>query len=95
MTAEENLPQKIIDVLINIEKYSLFVSSTARVAEVITKTSVIVTAHSPSIFVIAGLKSAAPIVSESISPLERVMEDYELERFSSEQKEILFFKRKL
>lgn len=84
----------MVEVLTNIEKYSLFVSSTVKVAEVITKASIVVTSHSPSIFVIAGLKSAAPIVSESISPLEKVMEDYEMECSSSEEKEILFFKRK-
>lgn len=94
LTSEQDLKKQVDEVLRNIEKYALFVPSTSKVAEIVRKTTNILDAHSPSIFVIAGLKSASPIVAESIASLGPLMEDYELERFSSEGKEILIFKRK-
>lgn len=81
--------------MIHTEKHSLFVTSASKVAEIIRKISVIVDAHAPPIFVIAGIKSATKVVDESLIHLETIMEDYELERFSGENKEILFFKRKI
>lgn len=95
LLSEEDLAKKMFNILTKINEHSLFVSSNAKVAEIVRKVSTIVDSHQPSIFVIAGTKSAAKIVSDSVSPLETVMEDYELERFSQENKEILFFKKKL
>ncbi|MBI4981112.1 hypothetical protein HZC30_06165 [Candidatus Woesearchaeota archaeon] len=95
LTSEEELEKKIHDVLKNIEKHALFVSGNSKVAEIVRKATNIIDSHSPSIFVIAGLKSAAKIVSDAIAPLSSIMEDYEQERFSSEEKEIVIFKVKV
>lgn len=94
LTAEEDLENKIYTVLKNIEKHILFVSGNSKVAEIVRKATNIVDSHSPSIFVIAGLKSAAKNVSDAIISLNPIMEDYEQERFSSEEKEIVIFKMK-
>ncbi|MBI2666049.1 hypothetical protein HYX13_00395 [Candidatus Woesearchaeota archaeon] len=95
LTSEEELKDKMYDVLKNIEKYALFVPANSKVAEIIRKTTTVIDSHSPSIYVIAGLKSAAPIASEAIISLEPVMESYDSERFSSKDKEIIIFKQKL
>ncbi|MEK6937990.1 MAG: hypothetical protein AABX04_03010 [Nanoarchaeota archaeon] len=95
LTSEEDLEKKMYEVLKNIEKYALFVSGNSKVAEIVRKVTAIVDSHSPSIFVIAGLKSTAEIVSESVIPLGPIMEDYEQERFSSKGKEIVIFKMKI
>jgi len=95
LISEEDLKEKVQDVLSNIEKYTLFVSGNSKIIDIVRKVTTIIDAHSPSIFVIAGLRSATKIVSEAIIPLGPLMEDYESEKFSSHEKEIIIFKLKL
>lgn len=95
IASEEELKQRMYEILKNIEKHALFVSSTSKIAEIVRKATAVIDSHSPSFFVIAGLKSAARIASEATIPLGPIMEDYEQERFSSEGKEIIIFKRKV
>ncbi len=94
LTSEQDLKKQVCRILENIEQYALFVSSTSKVADIVRKTTTILDAHSPPFFVIAGLKSASPIVADSVLSLGPLMEDYNLERVSSFEKEILFFTRK-
>ena len=94
MISEEDVEKRMFNVLSNIEKHTLFVSSTTKVSDIIRKVTTIIDAHSPSMFVIAGLKSATKIVAESIPSIIPIMEEYESERFSSAGKEIVIFKRK-
>jgi|SRR3989338_1342353 len=92
--SEEDLGKKMYDVLINIEKHALFVSSTNKISDVVRKVTTITDAHLPAMFFIAGLKSAAEIVQESIPSITPIMEDYEFEKFSSPGKEIIIFTRR-
>ncbi len=73
----------------SLEKLSSFVKKLKE-----RKLAFIVDAHSPSIFVVTGFKSAAKIVETTIPLLQNIMQNYDLERFSGDEKEILFFKRK-
>lgn len=95
ITSIENLQNHIEDILRNIEKYTLFVQGTSNKFEMIKKVNAIVLSHSPCIYIISGFGNAAKLVSETTDLLKDVMKDYDFERFSSGEKEILFFKRKL
>ena len=55
----------------------------------------IVNSHSPKIFIVAGVKSASELVKQCIEKLELALTSYELEKISSKNREILFFKRKV
>lgn len=94
LISEEDLENTIANVLNNIEKHTLFVLATNNGADITRKSQTIIDAHSPSIFVITGFKSAAKIVETTRPLLQNIMQNYELERFSGNEKEILFFKRK-
>ena len=54
-----------------------------------------INANSPCIFIISGFRTAAKIVQESVEQFKIILKDYELERVSAGEKEILFFKRKI
>ncbi len=95
LASEEELKHKISEILTNTEKHSLFVTSSNGVAEIIRITCTRIDAHTPPIFVVAGIRSAAKTVAESIIPLEKIMVGYKMERFSKENREILFFKREM
>jgi len=90
----ENLEKEIEDILKNIEKHTIFVQVTTKKLDIIKNANTIVEAHSPSIFIISGIKAAAKIVRNSADQLKIVLNNYEFESFSSEEKENLFFKRK-
>ncbi len=91
----KSLEKGIGIVLNNIEKHALFVKSGNKFRDVIKQAMTVVGAHSPSIFVVSGAKSAAVIVRDCIDKLKDALNDYEIERVSSGEKEILFFKRKI
>lgn len=91
----EDFERKIEEILKNIEKYAIFVLAINKVPDIIKKVDTLITAHSPPIFVVAGVKSAAKVVQESIDKLKIILKDYDFEGVSSGEKEILFFKRKI
>ena len=90
----EILGDRISEILKNIDKHTIFVKSTTKKEEIIKKANVITCANSPPIFIVAGFKSAAKIVSELTELLKSELKDYDFEIFSGGEKEILFFKRK-
>ena len=92
---EKEIKDKIEDLLVNIEKHSYFVLGNTAIKELIKKSNTVVSSHSPDIFAVAGVKSAAIIVKESINLLSKMLKEYDLKRISTGEKEILFFKRKL
>lgn len=94
LTSLEKLTEDIEQILKNIEKYTIFVLGTSNKSEIIKNADIKVNSHSPKIFIISGFKSAAKIVAESIDKFKIILKDYEFERFSSGEKETLFFKRK-
>jgi len=89
----ENLQNEIEEVLKNIEKYTLFVKADSNKYEILKKVNVKAITNSPCIFIVSGFKNAAKLVSESVEDLKFLLKEYEFERFSSGEKEILFFKR--
>ena len=66
-----------------------------KVSDIIRKSITITDASSPSIFVIAGAKSVVKILQDSVDQLKIALKEYELERVTGGDKEILFFKRKI
>lgn len=95
LTSIEKLTEDIEDILKNIERYTIFVSGFSNKAEIIKNADIKVNAHSPKIFIISGFKTAAKLILDTIESFKIILKDYELERFSSGEKEILFFKRKV
>lgn len=89
----ENLKKDIEEILRNIEKYTIFVQAFSNKFELLKKANIKVDSHSPCIFIISGFKNAAKIVGDSIEDLKVILKEYEFERFSGGEKEILFFKR--
>lgn len=89
----DKLEKDIEEILKNIEKYTLFVQGTSKKAEIIKKAETIVNAHSPRIYIISGFKSAAKLVRDSLEQLTSILKNYNFERWSEGEKEILFFKR--
>ncbi len=90
----EKFEEDLNDILKNIEKYTLFVSGISNSPEIIKKVDIKIISGSPKVFIIMGFKVAAGIVQNNIDKFKIILRDYELERFSSGEKEILFFKRK-
>lgn len=95
ITSEQELKDKIIFILNNIEKHTLFVSWQDKSELIIQKALTIVSSHSPSIFIVSGIGYASKIVRDCSEKLINLMADYEFEKVSGGKKEILFFKRKL
>lgn len=95
LTSIENLQNEIEEVLKNIDKYTIFVQANSTQIEILKKINIIISSHSPCIFIISGFKNAAKLVSDSLENFKEILKDYDFERFSSGEKEILFFKRKV
>ncbi len=91
----ENLQKEIEEILKDIEKYTLFVQSDSNKFEILKKVNAKIDTYSSCIFIISGFRKAASLVRESIDDIKMIMKDYNFERFSSGEKEILFFRRKL
>lgn len=89
----QKFKEDIVSILQNIEKHVLFVQTKDNERDVIKKTLMITTTHSPMIFILSGIGSAAKIVKNCELKLKEVLKDYDLEKISSNQKENLFFKR--
>ena len=95
LTAVEELEKNIENVLKNIEKHTLFIKVGNSPQEIVKKATILVHTHVPHIFIISGLKDAADVIRKCIEKLQTVLNEYKYERFSSNDKETLFFKRKL
>ena len=95
LTSIEDLEKDIEEILKNIEKHAIFVQGTSKKPEIIKKVDTMISAYSSRILIISGFRSAARLVSESVDTFKIILKDYDFERFSSGEKEILFFKRKL
>ena len=88
----EDLEKQIENVLKNIEKYSLFVQGRDRIGEIIRRTINITDSHSPTIFVISGEGSCAKLLGDNVKKIEDSLKRYSLEKISTSNREILFFK---
>src|SRR3989344_688327 len=93
--SEDELKDKILFILNNIEKHILFVNSMDKSNLIIKRAMSITASHSPSVFIISGTGSASKLVKECSEKIVNFMNDYELEKVSGWDKEILFFKRKI
>ena len=89
----DKFKKDIIDILNNIEKHVLFVKTDDNDRSIIKQSVTIVTSHGPMIFIVSGLYSAAKTVRICEERLGKLLTDYVLEKMSSGQKEVLFFKR--
>lgn len=88
----DKFKKDIREILDNIEKHVLFVKMDDSVRGVIQKTTSIIAAHSPTIFILSGISSAADTLKNCEEKLVELLNEYELEKISGGQKEILFFK---
>ena len=91
----ENLKEDIEEILRNIEKHVIFIQADSNISEIVKKATIIVNSHSPPIFILSGIKNASKILKNNLEKFKIILKDYNLERVSSENEEILFFKRKL
>jgi hypothetical protein len=91
----EDLEKQIEKVLKNIDKYSIFVQGRDRIGEIIRRAINITDSHSPIIFVISGEGSCAKLLSDNVKKIEDSLKRYNLERISTSNREILFFKLNL
>lgn len=89
----DKFKKDIIEILNNIEKYALFVKTEDNDRSVIKQSLTIITSHRSMIFIVSGLLSAAKVIRNCENGLKELLIDYELEKMSSGQKEVLFFKR--
>ena len=89
----QDLKDKIMKLLNEIEKYVLFVKAQDVERSVIDQVRIKVFANSPSIFVVSGISAGAEIVKKCESKITLLLTNYELEKISSERKENLFYKR--
>lgn len=93
ISSAEEFKKDLMNILENIEKHVLFVRNDDLERNVIQSSISIVSVHSPTIFIVSGIFSAAEIVRKCEIKLVELLNDYELEKISSGYKENLFFKR--
>ena len=89
----DKFKEDLMEVLKNIEKHVLFVQYKNDERYIIKQALTIVASHSPMVFILSGISSAAEIVRNCETKLIELLKNYELEKISSKQKENLFFKR--
>ncbi|MEK6820059.1 MAG: hypothetical protein AABY03_02595 [Nanoarchaeota archaeon] len=95
ITSIEKFKQDIKSILENIDKYVLFVKKDDNDRYILNHSNVTTTAHPSRIFIVSGISNAAKLVRSCEDKLKNLLTDYELEKISSGEKEILFFKRKI
>ena len=96
LTTIDDLKKDLEEVLKNIEKHVLFIQRDINSQNILKLMNTLVNAHSPYIFIVSGIKSAAVVIRECSEKLEILLkENYKLEKFSTEERETLFFKRNL
>ncbi len=92
LDSSKKLKNIILDVLKNIEKHTIFINWKHNQRTLLKESITITSAHKPEIFIISGIGSSAKIIAESEKELINVLNNYELEKISTGNKEILFFK---
>ena len=80
--------------LADIDRYAIFVTSQDN-KRMIMQRVMTLTSSNPHIFIVSGMGAVSKIVKSLMIQLENLLKDYELERVSGGNKEILFFKRRL
>ncbi len=93
MTTLDKFKENILKILQDIDKHVLFVKGTDTSRMIVQRSTMVLTSHNSSIFIISGMGLAAELVRESEDKLKELLQDYELEKMSDGKKEILFFKR--
>lgn len=91
----EDFKEKINEIIENIEKYVVFVKGSDSERSVLDSCLRITTSNLSMIFIVSGIGSAAELIRAIEERLIILLEDYELEKISKEDKESLFFKRVL
>ena len=89
----EKFKEDLMNVLENVERHVIFVKFDDESRQIIQKAMTMVSSHSPMIFIVSGIFSAAEIVRDCEVRLVELMKDYTLEKISSRDKENLFFRR--
>lgn len=92
LDSANKLRQNISNTLKNIEKHAIFVDWRYDFRQLLRESMTLVAAHTPDIFVISGISTAAKIVISCELKLKQVLKKYELEKISTGDKEVLFFK---
>jgi len=87
------LETTIINTLKNIEKHTIFVDWRYEESQLLKDSMTLTAAHLSEIFIISGIGSAAKIVRDCEEKLVEVLKKYELEKISTGEKEVFFFKR--
>ena len=95
ITSVQKFKEDIMEILQNIEKYVLFVQTKDTERNIIKETLMVTTSHSPMVFILSGINSAAETVRKCEPRLKEMLTNYDLEKISGSQKENLFFKRVL
>jgi len=89
----ENFKKDIMNILENIEKHVLFVKRDDIKSSIIKQTVTSINVHSPMIFIVSGISSAARLVKNCEEPLGELLPEYSIKRISEGEKETLFLKR--
>ena len=91
LDSAEVLNKIIVDTLENIEKHVIFVDFRYKSRDII-RDAMILSAQNPNILIISGAGSTRKEILDSESQLNSFLKNYELEKMSTQKKEILFFK---
>ncbi len=91
LDSAETLNKIITKTLNDLDKHVVFVNSRYKSRDIIQE-AMILAAQNPNILIISGAGSTRKEVVNSESQLKGFLKNYELEKISSEKKEILFFK---
>jgi len=89
----EKFKEDLRNVLENIEQHVIFVRVGDQGRNIIKQAITITSSHSPIIFIVSGIFSAAEIVRDCERKLIELLNDYTMEKISSKNKENLFFRR--
>ncbi len=95
LTSLEDFTNNLMEVLLNIDNYTLFVQNFDKKRNVVQSSVTKINSHSPHIFIISGISSAAETLRSAENELVSLLPSYDLEKISSKDKENFFFKRKL
>ena len=92
LDSAEELDNKISRTLNNIEKHIIFVDWRYTERQIIQESMTVVASHKPDIFIISGILSASEIIRKCEEKLINTLNRYSLEKISTGEKEVLFFK---
>ena len=94
--SEEVIRERISKFLNDVDKHVYFVSNQNDLNEDKNRITTIINAHSPEVFVISGMGSAAENAERLISETDNLnLKEYEREDYSAENRRIAFFHKRL